>query len=256
MIDLHSHVLPGIDDGARTTQDSIAMLDAFAAQGFHTVAATPHLTGRWRPEYVAHIDRAFAGIEPLAQARGITLVRWFEIQLDPGTAGQMTGDMPVALGGTDIVLVDLPFTEWPLYADAALFAVRAAGYRVILAHPERYPGIQDDPGKASELVEHGIALQVTIGSFSGIFGKAARKSAEELLARGLVHLVATDAHSTGSRMAAVPAGLARLRQLAGEDGLRQLTTDAPAAILANAPFPKPVRPTPRPWHTRLAFWRP
>lgn len=234
---------------------SVEMLDAFVDYGFHTVAATPHLVGPLQPGYAERVAKAFDTIVPLARERGISLVRGFEIHLDPTVAGQLTADAGLTLGHTDIALVDLPFTEWPLHADASLFAVQAAGCRVILAHPERYPAIQDDPGKAEELVDHGVALQVTISSFSGVFGKVARRSAEELLARGLVHLVATDAHSTGRRMAAVPAGLARLRDLAGEDGLRRLTVDAPAAILANEPLPPPVRALPRPWYDRLTFWR-
>jgi len=255
MIDLHSHVLPGIDDGAPSLDVSIAMLDAWAGMGFRTVAATPHLTGILQPDYATRVDEAFAAVEPRAGERGIALVRGYEVQLDPGTAAQMAAGAPITLAGSGLVLVDLPFTEWPMYADAALFAVQAAGYRVILAHPERYPGIQENPDKAGELVERGIALQVTTGSLGGAFGKAARRSAEDLLGRGLVHLVATDAHSAGHRMAAVPAGLARLRELVGDEGLRRLTAATPAAILAGHPLPAPVQAAPRPWHRRLAFWR-
>lgn len=253
MIDLHSHILHGIDDGARTMQDSLDMLDSYAAQGFRTVVATPHLVGPLHPEYAERVVRAHVALEPLARDRGITLARGFEIQLDPGTARQLTAHLPITLAGTGVVLVDLPFTEWPLYADAAFFAVQAAGYRIILAHPERYPGIQGDPGRAEALVARGIALQVNVGSFCGVFGNAARKSAEDLIARGLVHMVATDAHSPGRRLASVPAGLARLRQLVGEDHLRRLTTDMPKAVLDDKPFLPPIRPPRRSWWDRLPF---
>lgn len=251
MIDLHCHVLPGIDDGAPTIDDSIAMLDAYAGLGVRTVVATPHLTVPLDPEYAARIDAAVAEVAPLARQRGIFLARGFEIALAPDSARHIAVDHRLTLAGSDVVMVDLPFTEWPLYADDALFAVQATGYRVLLAHPERYPGIQDDPAKAEDLVARGILLQVTIGSFAGAFGSRARRSAEELLARGLVHILATDAHSAGHRMAAVPAGLARLRQLAGEAQVQRATVEAPASLLNGDPAPAPIRSRQRSWRERL-----
>ena len=255
MIDLHSHLLPGIDDGAPTLDVSIAMLDAYVANGFRTVAATPHLMQRLDDGYAAKVREAFAQVEPHATGRGISLVRGFEIRLGPDTPAQLRRNDPIALDETDVVLVDLPFTEWPHFADATLFAVQTTGTRVLLAHPERYPAIQDDPAKADDLVARGIALQVTIGSFSGAFGKRAKRTAEELLARGVVQLLATDAHSAGHRMAAVPAGLERLRALIGADGIHQLLVEAPAQLLNGDPLPPPVRLPERSWRNRLVLSR-
>lgn len=251
MIDIHSHLLPGVDDGAPNLQVSINMLDAYVTNGVRTVATTPHLLGRLDPAYQATIDDAFAQVEPHACERGISLIRGFEIRLEPDVPRQLSGGAPITLDGTNVVLVDLPFTEWPHYADATLFAVQTAGYRVILAHPERYPGIQDDPARAAALVSRGIVLQVTIGSFGGAFGKRAQKCAESLLAQGLIQIAATDAHSAGHRMAAVPAGLERLRDLIGADQLETLTVTAPAMLLNGDAPPPPVRAEARSWRHRL-----
>lgn len=255
MIDLHSHLLPGIDDGAPSLDVSIAMLDAYVANGFRTVATTPHLMQRLDHTYATQVRDAFAQVEPHATERGISLVRGFEIRLAPDTPEQLRRRDPIAIDETDVVLVDLPFTEWPLYADSTLFAVQTTGARVLLAHPERYPAIQEDPSKADELVGRGIALQVTIGSFSGAFGKRAKRAAEGLLERGVVQLLATDAHSAGHRMAAVPAGLERLRALIGEEGIRQLLVEAPAMLLNGDPLPPPVRVPERSWRDRLVIPR-
>jgi protein-tyrosine phosphatase len=255
MIDLHSHLLPGIDDGAPTLDVSIAMLDAYAANGFRTVAATPHLMQRLDDAYATAVAGAFALVEPHARERGIALVRGYEIRLAPDLPAQLRDHAPVTLDGTDVVLVDLPFTEWPLYADTTLFAVQTTGYRVVLAHPERYSAIQDDPARADDLVARGIALQVTIGSLSGAFGKRARRAAEALLERGVVQLLATDAHSAGHRMAAVPAGLERLRALIGDGGIHQLLVEAPAMLLNGDGLPPPVRLPERSWRDRLSIPR-
>lgn len=255
MIDLHSHLLPKIDDGAPSLDVSIAMLDAYVANGFRTVATTPHLTERLDRAYAAAVRDAFAQVDPHARERGISLVRGFEIRLAPGVPEWLRRRDPIALEGTEAVLVDLPFSDWPLYADSTLFAAQTAGYRVLLAHPERYPAIQDDPARADELVDRGIALQVTIGSFSGAFGKRAKRTAESLLERGVVQLLATDAHSAGHRMAAVPSGLERIRALIGEDGVRQLLVEAPAMLLNGDPLPPPVHLPARTWRDRLVLPR-
>jgi protein-tyrosine phosphatase len=255
MIDIHSHLLPGVDDGAPTLQASIDMLDAYVANGFVTVATTPHLTGRLDVAYRATVDHAFAQVEPLARERGISLVRGFEVRLEPDLPKQLQRGEPIALSDTNVVLIDLPFTEWPMYADATLFAVQTAGYRVVLAHPERYPGIQDNPAKATELVSRGIVLQVTIGSFSGAFGKRAKRCAETLLELGVVQVVATDAHSAGHRMAAVPAGMERLRKLVGQAQLETLTVMSPAMLLNGDAAPPPVHPVRSSWRDRIPSLR-
>jgi protein-tyrosine phosphatase len=231
MIDLHSHLLPGIDDGAPTLDVSLAMLDAYVANGFRTVTTTPHLMNRLDATYRERVEKAFAQVEPHASERGISLVRGFEIRLSPDLPQQLAQGDLIAYEGTRVVLVDLPFTEWPLYADSILFGVQTAGYRVVLAHPERYPAIQADPAKADDLVGRGIVLQVTIGSFSGAFGKRAKRAAEALLERGVVQVLATDAHSAGHRMAAVPSGMRRLEELLGPDQLQRLLIEAPATLL-------------------------
>lgn len=252
MIDIHCHVLPGIDDGAPTLDASIAMLDAYQALGMRTVVATPHLVGPPASDYTDRVAEAFAQVFPLARERGIWLERGYEIALAPDTAAWLPDSDDVSLAGTGTLLVDLPFTEWPLYADATLFALQSTGRRVILAHPERYPGIQADPGKAEELVARGILLQLTIASVAGVFGKGAQRSSEDLLARGIVHILATDAHSAGSRLAAVPAGLARLRDLLGEDQVQRAAVETPASILNGDPLPPPVASRQR--RSRFRWW--
>lgn len=251
MIDIHSHLLPGIDDGAPSLQVSLDMLDAYVANGFRTVAATPHLMGRLDAAYEAAVREAFAQVEPHARERGISLVRGFEVRLGPNLPDQLRGGDPITLDDSNVILLDLPFTEWPLYADATLFGVQAAGFRVVLAHPERYPSLQDDPSRAQGLVDRSIVLEVTIGSLSGAFGKRAKRCAEALLELGVVQVVATDAHSAGHRMAAVPAGMERLRELLGPDQVRRLTIEAPAMLLNGDAPPLPVRTLERSWRQRI-----
>ncbi len=241
MLDIHNHILPGVDDGAASLDISIAMLDAALGIGVRTIVATPHLTDTLSDGYAATIGAAFDQLEPHARARGIALERGFEIRLSPDLPQRLRAGEPITLAGSRAVLVDLPFVDdWPLYADETLFAIQASGFQPVLAHPERYPRIQKHPELAREIAARGVTLQVNIASLTGIFGRHAKKAAEALLRSGAVHLVATDAHSAGHRMAATPAGLARLRELVGEEGVRKLTTEHPAALLNGDPLPAPI----------------
>jgi protein-tyrosine phosphatase len=241
VLDLHCHILPDVDDGAESLDVSVAMLDAARRIGIRTIVATPHLTERLDPGYAATVDAAFRRVEPLAAERGIALERGFEIRLSPDLPRRLRAGEPCTLAGSRVVLVDLPFVDdWPHFVDDTLFDLQASGFLPILAHPERYPHVQRRPEVGQELAGRGIALQVNLASLAGTFGRRARRAAEELLRLGAVHLVATDAHSAGHRMAAVPDGLAHLRKLSGDDGVRRLTVEAPATLLNGDALPQPV----------------
>lgn len=240
LLDIHSHILPGIDDGASSLDVSIAMLDAARTIGIRSIIATPHLTGPLSEAYDDEVRAALNLIEPHARERNIVIERGFEIRLSPDLLLRLREGEASTLAGTNVVLVDLPFIDWPLYADDTIFALQAAGFQPILAHPERYPRIQKSPGFGLEIAQRGVALQVNIASLTGLFGRQARRAAEDLLKLGAVHLAATDAHSAGHRMAAVPEGMNRLRDLVGEEGLNRLVTENPASLLNGDPLPAPV----------------
>lgn len=240
MLDIHSHILPEIDDGAASLDVSIAMLEAARDIGIRTIVATPHLTGPLSEDYDHAVRTALKLVEPHAREREIVIERGFEIRLSPGLPRQLREGEPSTLAGSNVVLVDLPFIDWPLFADDTMFDVQASGFQPILAHPERYPRIQKSPGLGREIARRGIALQINIASLTGLFGRQARRTAEDLLKLGAVHLAATDAHSAGHRMAAVPEGMNRLRDLVGEEGLSRLVTENPASLLNGDPLPAPV----------------
>lgn len=250
MIDLHCHVLPSVDDGAASLEVSRDMLTASRAAGFRTVLATPHLVERLTLDYERLVRNAFDQVEPIADELGLRLIRGYEIRLTPDLPARLAHGEAVTLGAGRAVLVDFSFLEWPHFVDDTLFAVQVAGYQPVLAHPERYPDIQKDPTRGRQLADRGIAMQVTISSLVGVFGQRARRAAEELLALGAVHLVATDAHSAGHRMAAVPEGLRRLEQLVGPDQARRLLQDTPQALLTGAALPQPVTSLDRGWRFR------
>lgn len=246
MIDLHIHVLPGVDDGAASLAVAHAMLSHAKTLGFTTIVATPHLDGSLSPEYLAVIEEAAAAVDPFAAELGLTLGLGFEIQLTPDVPTRLERGEPVTLDGSTTVLVELPFSGWPLYTEQTLFAIQAAGFRPLLAHPERYATLQAEPERAFALAERGVLFQVTIASLAGVFGRNAQRVAEAFLVNGVATVLATDAHTMGHRIELVQQGLDRARQLAGAARVRQLVVDNPKALLANEALPSPAPRQPEP----------
>ncbi len=233
MIDLHLHILPDVDDGPGTLDESRDMLRLATSFGFSTLVATPHLQSRISDDYLELVDEAYAQLRPHADASGIELKRGFEVRIDPGLPAWLRAGDPVALGSSHTVLVELPFSGWPTFTEHVLFEVQAAGFTPLLAHPERYTAAMEDPDLLLNLHERGVLFQVTTGSVSGLFGRGAKTLSELLLRRGAVDILASDAHSAGRRFVSVTEGLARATELVGEQRVRELTVLNPAALLAD-----------------------
>lgn len=239
MIDLHTHLLPGLDDGAPTLRDTRAMLQRWHALGFEVVVATPHLKRPLDQQFLARVELAMAHVRDLADPLGMTVSRGFEALLTPDLPARLMAGEPVTLAGGRAILVELPFTQWPHYTDQILFEVQSAGFQPILAHPERYDAVQRDWTLALRLAERGVALQVNIGSLTGLYGRRAKRTAENLVRSRSVAVVASDAHSAGRVFDQLGLGLARLRDLHGGE-TASMVRDRPGALLEGRSFIPPA----------------
>lgn len=215
MIDLHLHVLPGVDDGSSSWEMSIAMLDQLAGMGAREIVATPHLMDPLTATYGDLVSSAHEALVPLAAERGISVRLGFEHLLAPGLAKRLEGGEPSAMDGGSAVLVELPFMSWPQHTESSLFGLRVANYVPILAHPERYLDVQNRPDLAISAGAAGAVLQVTSASLAGVYGKTVERTARQLLGlaidRDVPVVLASDAHSNGLRLARVPSGLSWIR---------------------------------------------
>lgn len=240
MMDLHLHLLPDVDDGATSMAVAEEMLREAKRVGFHTLVTTPHLLDPLTDAYQSHIAGALAEVQALAESMQIKVLLGYEALLTLDLPARLAAGEPITLAGSRALLVELPFTAWPHHAETTLFTLQTAGYRTILAHPERYVTLLDDPDRGLALASRGVILQVTIGSLTGLFGRRVQQTAERWLRAGAVDLVATDAHSAGHRLLAVPKGLARLERIVGGAEARRLTVDVPTALLGDAELPSPA----------------
>jgi len=249
VVDLHCHILPGVDDGAADLDASVAMLRCAAAEGIVHMAATPHtFDGR----YETARDAAFAALKALkgaAQAAGIgvELSLAAEVHLDPRIPDLLRRDPGITLDGRGrYLLLELPHETVPPSLPEFLFQLRMLHTTPVIAHPERNLAVRESPELVSEWLRLGALCQLTAGSFTGVFGPAIRACAERLLTRGQVHVIASDSHSPERRAPRVQEAAQAVAGLVGEDGARILFVDNPRRLLRGEPrdalaVPEPVR---------------
>lgn len=240
MIDLHSHVLPGIDDGPSTVEGALAMARAAVTAGTRQIVATPHIDHRYGVE--PHQMRvAVEALTLTLRDRGIPLEVVAGGELGLARVGDLDDDQlrALRLGDGPYLLVECPHVMVGGLLETAVFELQARGHAVLLAHPERCPSFHDEPERLRRLVEAGSLTSITASSLSGRFGRTVRRFALELLRERLVHDVASDAHDDVGRPPGLLAGIADARaELPGlDEHVEWLTRGAPAAILAGAPLP-------------------
>ena len=250
MIDLHCHILPGIDDGAPDVEASVEMAGEAVRGGTTVMVATPHVNARYRNEPEA-ISRLVDELNIVLAQRDIplTVVPGAEVALDrlPDLTDEALADL--CMGSGPYLLVESPYGDRADSLEEALFALQLRGLRPMLAHPERCPAFQRDADRLSTVVERGILCSITAGSMAGRFGTRARRLAVEMLRDGLVHDVASDAHDGFSRGPGLAAGFreaeADLPGIASQ--MEWFTRAAPTALLAGKrPPPRPEPPVPAP----------
>lgn len=244
MIDLHCHVLPGVDDGPATLAEALDLAQGAAEAGIDTIVATPHVDFAYPDNDADRVHAAVAALQRELDAAGIA------VHVLPGaevgiTRAASLGDdelRRLALGGGPWLLLECPLSRTlgtGFVTAARGLALR--GHRILLAHPERSPVFQRDPAALEELVAGGMLTQVTAAALTGRFGRTVRDVALRMVGAGLVHVAASDAHGR-DRPASVAAEL-------GAAGLGELVpwlADAvPAALLAGTePPPPPAFPPP------------
>ncbi|CAN5659002.1 tyrosine-protein phosphatase [soil metagenome] len=203
MIDFHNHLIPGVDDGAADLEQSHAALGALHDQGVRTIITTPHLPGSLlsRPgplaKVMAEIDDAWERLQDMSQREfpEICLKRGAEIALDSPSPD--VSDPRVRLAGTSFVLVEFPYMSVPPNSVNAIYELRAKGWNPIIAHPERYSGVDSELQVFEEWRRVGGLLQVNCGSLMGRYGKLVQTTAWRLLELGWVCYLSSDYHARG-----------------------------------------------------------
>jgi protein-tyrosine phosphatase len=241
LIDLHSHVLPGIDDGAATIDGSLDILRAAQADGIARIAATPHVRRDW-PTTPEQMERLVTKVQDAARASDIAVEVLPGGELDLAYADSLGDDdlHRFGLGGNpNLLLLEFPYVGWPIGLSDLVFRLRTRGFSIVLAHPERNTDVQERPERLRELVDAGVCVQLTAACVDGRLGRRNAAGAKALLDAELAHLIASDAHAPAIRAI----GMGAAAEAVGDAQLALwLTHEVPAALLAGeAPPRRPAR---------------
>jgi len=259
LIDLHSHILPGIDDGAPDLATALEMARMAVDDGVAIMACTPHFMPGLYDNESDDIILRVAELNDRLQQHDIdlALVTGSDAHVRPDFLSCLREDRILTLHGSRYVLFEPPHNLLPQRLDDLLFNVIAGGFVPILTHPERLEWIEPNYGMIAQYVKMGVWMQVTAGSLTGDFGRRAQYWAQKLLADGMVHILASDAHNTSRR----PPGLSKAFQVAtqevGLDEATQLVLLRPEKILENAAVEAitPIHVSPLKQTEAVPFWR-
>ncbi len=249
-VDIHCHLLPGLDDGPAVLDEALAMAEMAVADGIGTIIATPHQLGNFARNAGTTIRLAAGKFQQLLDQRRVPLrvLPGADVRIEPDLVRKIRSGEVLTLGDRRRhMLLELPHDVYvPL--DRLLTELKSAGLIGVLSHPERNRGLLNQPGVLRPLVERGCLLQVTAASLTGSFGSAVRTFSEALIEQGLVHFVSTDAHGTKVRPPMLKAAFQRVTELAGRETAEDLCCRHPAAVVAGGTVPAGCRkPTRSAW---------
>jgi len=236
MYDLHCHLLPGIDDGPDTLDEALEMARLAVAEGVRKAIVTPHLhVGRWDNDR-ASIEAAAGAYRRALNTAGIALQIGFaaEVRCDYDIIPYIEAERVPFLGsfeGERVMLLEFPHGHVPVGGEKLVAWLRGRGIRPMIAHPERNKDIMHDPAKLKPYVDAGCLMQLTADAVAGGFGPICQSRALELLERGWVTIIASDAHDTKVRPPRLKPGAARAAQLIGEQAALDLVETTPRRIV-------------------------
>ena len=233
LIDIHSHILPGLDDGPRTLDESLKMCGLYVAEGVSTVVATPHMCD---PRFDVSAEAVRSRVRSLSEAcrrlgLNLEILPGGDVRLEPELLDAIDRNEVLTIADAGkYLLLELPLQTAPRIK-GLISQLSLRGITPILSHPERNMELWRKPHRLAELVKAGCLVQITADSLFGMFGPAAKQAAEWFLRRRLVHLVASDAHSPAERRPQLRRAAHLLTSMVGEEVAIELLQGNPAAIL-------------------------
>lgn len=235
MIDVHTHIIPNIDDGSKNAEETFKLINEAKEAGFTDIILTPHYITNYYETPGTEVNFWTESLQKIVNEKnlGVKLHSGMEIYISDEISELVKNGKIITLAGSKYILIEFPMNTKMKSVDEILFIMRNMGYKIIIAHPERYKYIQDNIEYAMQLVEEGCMLQSNYGSIVDIYGKEAQKTLKKLLKMNLVSFLGTDTHKEGTIYQIMPKILKKLRKIIPEEKLYELTTENPKKILEN-----------------------
>lgn len=236
MIDLHCHILPGIDDGAPDLATSLQMARVAVADGITVTACTPHMMPGYYDNTSEGVRAAVAALQAELDQTGIPLklVTGADVHLVTDIVPGLRNGSKLTLADTRYFLFEPPHNTAPPRMAEAVFDCMAAGFHPLITHPERLRWIEDHYALMVQLAQAGAWMQITSGSVTGRFGKRTQYWAERMLDDGIVHILATDAHNLRNRAPILSEAVHAVTARLGHQAAQDMVLTRPLAVLENA----------------------
>lgn len=196
-VDLHSHLIPGIDDGVKSLDESMELIRRFSNLGIRKIITTPHIMGDFYKNTPDTIREGMFRVQDRISEEGIEMEfeAAAEYYLDEFFVKDLRNDSELLTIGKNTLLFELPFINPPIQLDEAIFLIQSRGLKPLLAHPERYPYYHNDLDRLKEMVNKGVQLQININSLAGYYSKPVESMAKKLIKEGMVDYVGSDVHN-------------------------------------------------------------
>lgn len=231
MIDIHSHLVYGVDDGSKSVEDTICMLKEAKEAGFTDVICTSHYMEGYYEVPCNEIASKILNMKSLKQ--DIKIHQGNEIYATENIVDYIDSKKAMSLSNSRYVLIEFPMQSKPINIDQVIYLILNAGKVPIIAHPERYNYVRENPNMLLEYIEQGALFQTNYGSIIGMYGSEIKETAKKLLTHNMIHFLGSDNHRTNSVYKLVPEALKTLKRWIGKEKIEELTTYNPTCILNN-----------------------
>ncbi len=235
MIDIHSHIIPNVDDGARSVEETFNILKEAQEAGFTDVILTSHFLLNYYETNAQELIFWKEKLQEVLKKQGtkINLHSGMEIYITNQMEELLENKKILTLANSRYMLIELPLATNVKYFDYVVYYLEAKGIRPIIAHPERYKCVQKDPDIVEEYIEKGCLIQCNYGSIVNLYGREAEKTIKTLLKKNQVHFLGSDVHRENGTYLIILDAIKKIRKIIGENKINELTTINPKKILQN-----------------------
>lgn len=235
MIDIHSHIIPNVDDGARSVEETFNILKEAQEAGFTDVILTSHFLLNYYETNAQELIFWKEKLQEVLKKQGtkINLHSGMEIYITNQMEELLENKKILTLANSGYMLIELPLATNVKYFDYVVYYLEAKGIKPIIAHPERYKCVQKDPDIVEEYIENGCLIQCNYGSIVNLYGREAEKTIKTLLKKNQVHFLGSDVHRENGTYLIILDAIKKIRKIIGENKINELTTINPKKILQN-----------------------
>lgn len=235
MIDIHSHIIPNVDDGARSVEETFNILKEAQEAGFTDVILTSHFLLNYYETNAQELIFWKKKLQEVLKKQGtkINLHSGMEIYITNQMEELLENKKILTLANSRYMLIELPLATNVKYFDYVVYYLEAKGIKPIIAHPERYKCVQKDPDIVEEYIEKGCLIQCNYGSIVNLYGREAEKTIKTLLKKNQVHFLGSDVHRENGTYLIILDAIKKIRKIIGENKINEITTINPKKILQN-----------------------